>query len=114
MAVYRKDRVIKSVKSHQTVWYLSSGKVSLKEPAFRGGLPGEIYLHLDTTTNAVQVWMQTVHFEWEDITKRYFGLSGDIVHPEIKPKRVLGIRGPANEPTWLLPSSFKRWSKKQN
>lgn len=111
MPVYRKDQVIRSVATHKTVWYMSASKVSLAEPALLSTLPGEIYSHLNTATNVVQMWMVSKDHEWEDITEGFFGRSGDIVHPELTPTRFLGIRGLSNEPSWVLEGSFIKKNK---
>lgn len=110
LKVYKKTRPIKAVETHDTVWYLSSAKHSIKDPPLISPLPGDIYLHFNTKTQAVQVWVyyDDEAIQWEDVTTSYFSRSGDIIHPELEPARMLGVRGPTNEPTWLLKGSFRK------
>lgn len=113
LIVYRKERDIKAVTTHLTVWYLSAAEYSLDDPPLSSPLPGDIYLHFNTKTKDVQVWVyyEDPAIRWEDVTESYFSRLGDIIHPEIEPTRYLGVRGVTNEPTWLLDGSFKRKAK---
>lgn len=111
LKVFKKTRAIRSVDAKfKTVWYLTSSASPLKIPPILNPGPADIHLHLNTKKSEVTVWVfyPKKHIKWEDVTESYFAQTGDIIHPELTPPRVLSLRGQTNDPTWIRKASLAR------
>ena len=89
-----------------TVWYTSSGGPPLRHPAGpTTPNPGDIYIHTDTSTNGLQIWVCPTYGTWKSISAEYDQsyLPDRVVRAARHPlfnDRVLKMRA-NGEPSWV-------------
>lgn len=80
----------------ETVWYPSSGTTDIQAPPTMQTTTGYLWVHWNTSTNRVSMWMFGKDRTWEVITPGK-------PHPYVE-DRILKLRG-SNEPSWVTRSS---------
>ena len=89
-----------------TVWYASSGRLPLRHPPRRiAPNSGDIYIHTDTSSSGLQIWISPTYGTWKSVPAGYDQtyLPDRVVtaarHPLFN-DRVLKMRT-NGEPSWV-------------
>ncbi|KAF8877189.1 hypothetical protein BD779DRAFT_1475329 [Infundibulicybe gibba] len=96
-------------------WFTSFYRGNIVEPKIaEAPLGGDLYFHTNTISNFEQVWMYAGEGQggWLDITEKYFGEDGTIIHP-VEGDRVLSTQGKHRKPSFILKSSFENKKRKK-
>lgn len=95
-------RLFRGSEEGCTLWYKTSGKCDVLHPpsTLRANV-GELYIHTNTSTGLVRLWLKRREDRWSSV-------SSQDPHPLLK-DRVLWLRSP-NEPSWVTRDTYRTYA----